>query len=70
MLATPDLNIPPAIVLPDNPAPVELVKRRKTSRTRAITATIGAIIILSDGTRCQIAGYDREGRPLCYPVEE
>lgn len=42
------------------------VERRRRGRSRARRAAIGAVIILGDGSRCVVAGYDSEGAPLCY----
>jgi hypothetical protein len=46
--------------------PTERVEKRR--RGKAALA-IGAIIILSDGSQCQVVGYDAQGRPLCAPVQ-
>lgn len=43
----------------------QVVERRKRGR-RATRAAIGAVIILGDGSRCVVAGYDSQGAPLCY----
>ena len=63
--------IPPAIEIPADETRAEPVRRKKDRRRRAAAAAaIGAIVILGDGTKCQIAGYDQQGRPFCYPVRE
>lgn len=62
--------IPPAIEIPGDEARAEPVKRKKNKRRAATAAAIGAIIILSDGGKCQIVGYDQQGQPLCTPVQE
>lgn len=46
-------------------APQEVEKKRSKGRSAAIA--IGALIILSDGSECVVAGFDAQGRPLCYP---
>lgn len=62
---------PPAIEMPKNETRAEPVRRKKDRRRRAaVTAAIGAIIILSDGSKCQIVAYDQNGQPLCAPVKE
>ena len=63
--------IPPAIAIPgDETRRAQPVKgKKKSSRTATIVA-IGAIIILSDGSKCQVVAYDKNGQPLCTPVEE
>lgn len=62
--------IPPAIEITGDETRAEPVKRKKNSRRAATVAAIGAIIILSDGSKCQIVAYDQNGQPLCAPVEE
>lgn len=62
--------LPPDIVIPADDAQAELVKRKKDRREAATVAAIGAIIILSDGSECEVIGYDQQGQPLCIPVEE
>ena len=62
--------IHPAIEILGDETPVVPVKRKKNSRGAATVAAIGAIIILSDGSKCQIVAYDQNGQPLCVPVEE
>jgi hypothetical protein len=61
---------PPAIGIPGDETRVVPVKRKKNSRGAATVAAIGTIIILSDGSKCQIVAYDQNGQPLCVPVEE
>ena len=65
------LILPPTIEIPGDETRAEPVKRKKDrNRRRAATvAAIGAILILSDGTKCQVVGYDQQGQPLCVPVE-
>lgn len=46
--------------------PSERIEKR--GRKRAALA-IGAIIVLSDGSECQIVGYDKQGQPLCAPLQ-
>lgn len=46
--------------------PSERVEKR--GRKRAALA-IGMILILSDGSECQIVGFDKQGQPLCAPVQ-
>ena len=62
--------LPPAITIPAEENRPELVKRKKDRRRAATVAAIGAIIILDDGSKCEVAGYDKQGNPLCYPVQE
>lgn len=54
-----------ALVLPADQA-VEKRKRRSSGRRAAIV--IGTIILLPDGSECQVQGFDAQGNPLCYPV--
>jgi hypothetical protein len=42
------------------------IKKRRGGRAAAVA--IGTVIILQDGSRCTVAGYDAQGRVLCYPV--
>lgn len=58
----------PAVAPLIAPAPMDEVERRRRHRDGTRYA-IGAIIILSDGSECVVSGYDRQGRPLCYPNE-
>ena len=64
--------LPPVIAIPADDTRPQLVKkkRKKNRRNAATVAAIGAIIILSDGSKCQIVAYDQNGQPLCAPVEE
>lgn len=62
--------IPPAIEIPGDETWAEPVKRKKDRRRAATVAAIGAIIILSDGSKCQVVAYDQQGQPLCVPVQE
>ena len=62
--------IPPAIEIPGDETRAEPVKGKKNKRRAATMAAIGAIIILSDGSKCQIVAYDKNGQPLCAPLEE
>lgn len=56
------LQDPPAIIM-------EVRKRRKASRRTGRTALfIGAVILMSDGSRCVIVAFDQKGRPLCAPA--
>jgi len=66
------LILPPTIEIPGEETRAEPVKRKKDrNRRRAATvAAIGAILILSDGTKCQVVGYDQQGQPLCLPVDD
>lgn len=61
---------PPAIEMPGDETRAELVKRKNDRRKAATVAAIGAIIILSDGSKCEVIGYDQHGQPLCIPVQE
>ena len=60
----------PAIEIPGDETRAQPVKRKKNSGRAATVAAIGAIIILSDGSKCQIVGYDQQGQPLCTTVDE
>jgi hypothetical protein len=62
--------IPPSIEIPGDETRAQPVKRKKNSGRAATVAAIGAIIILSDGSKCQIVAYDQNGQPLCAPVKE
>jgi hypothetical protein len=62
--------MPPAIALPADDTRPQLVKRKKNKRRATTIAAIEAILILSDGTKCQVVGYDQQGQPLCVPVED
>lgn len=66
------LILPPIIEIMGEETRAEPVKGKKDgNRRRAATvAAIGAILILSDGTKCQVVGHDQQGQPLCVPVEE
>ena len=43
-----------------NPRPV------KKKRSRKAALAVGMVIILSDGTRCQIVAFRSDGRPICH----
>ncbi len=62
--------IPPSIEIPGDETRAQPVKGKKKSSRAATVAAIGAIIILSDGSKCQIVAYDQNGQPLCAPVKE
>jgi hypothetical protein len=62
--------IPPAIEIPSDETRAQPAKGKKKSGRAATVAAIGAIIILSDGSKCQIVAYDQNGQPLCAPVKE
>lgn len=64
------LILPPTIEIPGDETRAEPVKRKKDRRKTAAVLAIGAIIILSDGSKCQVVAYDKNGEPLCTPVEE
>ncbi len=56
----------------DQPAPfatVEIARKNRNRTTSGRAIAIGTVIILSDGSECVFAGYDAQGNPLCYPVE-
>lgn len=59
------IDLPPTGAHTDIQPEMQIEKR---GRKRAALA-IGAIIILSDGSECQIVGFDAQGRPLCAPVQ-
>lgn len=48
------------------PAMIWEAKKPKKNRKRASGLAVGAIIVLSDGTRCRIVAFDRAGRPICH----
>lgn len=62
------IDLPP----PDFPAAVSVpqaeTEKRRARRSRAARAAIGAVIILDDGRRCIVAGYDPYGNVICYPL--
>jgi hypothetical protein len=60
----------PAIEIPGDETRAEPVTRKKDRHIAATMVAIGAIIILSDGSKCQVVGYDKQGQPLCTPVDE
>jgi hypothetical protein len=59
------IDLPPTGAYADIQPEMQIEKR---GRKRAALA-IGAIIILSDGSECQIVAFDAQGRPLCAPVQ-
>jgi hypothetical protein len=59
------IDLPPTAPYVDIQPDTQIEKR---GRKRAALA-IGAIVILSDGSECQIVGFDAQGRPLCAPVQ-
>lgn len=60
----------PTLDLPAPHAATTEIERNKRSRgTSGRAIAIGTILILSDGSECVFAGYDDQGNPLCYPVE-
>jgi len=59
---TPDLK-PPALVIPAK-------KRRKRRSGRNTAIVVGAILILDDGTRCQVTHFDQTGQPWCQPLNK
>jgi hypothetical protein len=61
------IDLPPQTDIAAFIAPQELDRKRRGSRTAAIA--IGTVLILSDGSECVVAGFDGQGKPLCYPVE-
>lgn len=61
---------PPVIEISTDETGAELVKSKKNKRNAATVAAIGAIIILSDGSKCQVVAYDENGNPLCTPLKE
>lgn len=58
---------PPAIVH-------EVRKRRRRDRAsrRGVQGgiVIGTILIMSDGTRCQVTHFDETGQPWCVPLDQ
>jgi hypothetical protein len=59
------IDLPPTAPYVDTQLEAQIEKR---GRKRAALA-IGAIIILSDGSECQIVAFDAQGRPVCAPVQ-
>ncbi len=51
------------------PSLMQPVERRKSRSGGRTLAAIGTLIILSDGTKCVVAGYAQNGDVLCYPEE-
>lgn len=65
MIDLPPPDFPAAIVVPQAEA-----EKRRQRRSRAARAAIGAVIILDDGSRCIVAGYDQYGNVICYPLPD
>lgn len=59
------IDLPPTAPYVDIQPDAQIEKR---GRKRA-ALVIGSIIILSDGSECQIVAFDAQGRPLCAPVQ-
>ena len=59
------IDLPPTAPYVDTQPEAQIEKR---GRKRAALA-IGAIIILSDGSECQIVAFDAQGRPVCAQVQ-
>ena len=59
------IDLPPLPDLAAIVAPQEIEKKRHKGRGTAIA--IGTLLILSDGSRCLVVGFDARGRPLCHP---
>lgn len=45
----------------------EMVVQQLDRKRRGRAVAVGALIILSDGSQCQLLGYDAQGRPICQP---
>jgi hypothetical protein len=60
--------LPPAIVAPE----AQPVRKRSRSKSRRGTSraalAVGMILIMDDGSRCQIVGFAADGHPLCVPI--
>lgn len=62
-----DLTPPPAIIATEQAEPVRKKRRGDRRRTRSSAWVIGAIILMDDGSRCQIVEIDN-GQPYCLPI--
>lgn len=63
------LFLPPVITIQDETL-IHPVKRKKDRRAVGLAVAVGAILLMSDGSKCQVVGHDREGRPICLPLKE
>jgi hypothetical protein len=72
MIAEMPTFYPPAAIMV--PEVVEQVKRRRgrnLDRRQAATGlAAGMVVLLGDGTYCQIVSIDADGTPWCVPVEQ
>jgi hypothetical protein len=64
--ALPPNFTPPALVAPEA-QPVRKRSRSKSRRSSAALA-VGMVLIMDDGSRCQIVGFAADGHPLCVPI--
>ncbi len=60
------LDLPPVADIAAIIAP-EPIERKKRHRGRTAAIVIGSVLILSDGSECVVAGFDRQGNPICHP---
>lgn len=63
------LILPPVVAVQDD-AQFHTVKGKKDRRSISPAVAVGAILVMSDGRKCQVVGHDREGRPICLPLDE
>lgn len=63
------LILPPVLAVQDE-ARIHPVKRKKSRSGVALGVAIGAILLLSDGSKCEVVGYDKNGKPICLPLED
>ena len=63
------LILPPVLAVQEE-SQVHPAKRKKDRRHLGTAVVIGAILLMADGSKCQIVGYDRNGRPICLPLQE
>lgn len=57
--------ISPAQIAPE---PIPARKRRRTGSRLRTALLIGMILIMDDGSACQIVAFGPDGQPLCIPI--
>lgn len=67
MLADAPPPEPPAIIAPAQKEQRKKRRERAGARSALPALAIGAVIVLSDGSRCQIVAYS-QGAPVCVPL--
>jgi len=63
------LILPPVVAIQDDGL-IHPVKRKRNSRGISPAVGVGAILLMSDGSQCQVVGFDRNGRPICLPLDD